>query len=731
MIESGATGQLWLLSGPGSSYAFHLGERDELLHLHWGAPLALADAEALAADPPPALRAFESRLDGREEYPVEGGPRFVRPALSVRSEPERLGPGRPAPGRTTADDESADAVRGTEWCFEEYEIVEDRRGEELRLHFHDSLHHLDLTLHYRLRPGSDVIERWTTAGHAPGLRGGAVELLRADSATWTPPYRDGWRMSQLHGRWAAESRLVRGPLTPGERLLGSRRGTTSHQHLPWFALDDGEAGEEHGEVWTGALAWSGSWRIAVALLPDGRVQATGGAGHDDTGLVRLAPGESWTSPVFAGLYTDGGFGAASRAWHAYQRDHVIPDARLPRPVLYTSWEAAGFDLAEDRQRELARRAAAMGVELFVVDGGWSGARVGDRTGLGERTGFGELTPDPDRFPHGLKPLADGVHALGMQFGVRVEPETVDPDSELCRAHPDWVQHHPGRRRTEYGHRVVLNLARADVREHLWERLDALLHSAPVDYVTWDVNRAFTDAGWPGEPYPQRLWTDHVLGLYELIDRLRAAHPHTAFESCAAGGGRVDLGILSRTDQVWTSENTDPLDRLRIQHGFSQLHPARVMACRVADSPGRTLNHRSSSLRYRFVSAMAGVLGIGGDLLEWSAEERVEAATWIALYKTVRPVVQLGDLHRLRPPGDGGLSAVQYVRGDDTVVLAWLHAQSFGEPVPPLRLRALDPAASYRDVLTGVVQRGAVLAQRGLRTTLGGDLDAAVFHLRRV
>jgi alpha-galactosidase len=308
---------------------------------------------------------------------------------------------------------------------------------------------------------------------------------------------------------------------------------------------------------------------------------------------------------------------------------------------------------------------------------------------------------------------------------------VSPDSDLYRAHPDWVQYHPGRRRTEFRNQLVLNLGRADVREHLWQRLDTLLHSAPVDYVKWDFNRSFTDPGWPGERYPQRLWTAHVDGLYALLDRLRAAHPEVAFESCAGGGGRVDLGILARTDQVWTSDNTDPLDRLRIQHGFSQLYPARVMAAWVTGSPSPLLNHRSSSLRFRFVSAMAGVLGIGGDLLEWSEDERAEAASWVSLYKTVRPVVQCGDLYRLRPPGDGGLSAVQYVHGADTVVLAWLHSQSFGEPVPPLRLRGLDRTAAYRDVTTGVVQRGAVLAERGLRTTLAGDLDAAVFHLRRL
>ncbi len=237
---------------------------------------------------------------------------------------------------------------------------------------------------------------------------------------------------------------------------------------------------------------------------------------------------------------------------------------------------------------LARRAAAVGVELFVVDDGWFGARTSDRAGLGD------WTPNPDRFPAGLKPLADRVHALGMQFGIWVEPEMVNADSDLYRAHPDWVQYQEGRKRTEFRNQLVLNLAREDVQEYLWEQLDGLLSSAPIDYVKWDFNRCFTDAGWPGEAYPQRLWVDHVRALYGLLDRLRQAHPGVAFESCSGGGGRIDLGIMSRTDQVWTSDNTDPLDRLAIQHGFSQIHPARVMAAWVTDSPNTQLNAASAA-----------------------------------------------------------------------------------------------------------------------------------------
>ena len=690
MLEIAENGRTWVLSGPTSSYAVHLTEDDELLHLHWGPAIGLADAEELAARPLPVGSSFESPLDGREEYPVEGGPRFARPALSVRT-PER---------------------RGTEWVFERY----DTEGDELRLRFRDT--GLAITLHYRMR--GDVVERWTSLGNDGGE---ALELLRADSAVWTLPEREGWRLSQLHGRWAAESRLVRSDLTYGEKVIGSRRGHTGHQHLPWVALDL-DATEERGEVYGCALGWSGSWRIAVAQLPDARVQIGGGAGYDDSGLLLLAPGESFTTPVFAGLWSDAGFGGASRTWHAYQRTHVIPDADQDRPVLYNSWEATQFDISEEQQETLARRAAAVGVELFVVDDGWFGKRTSDRAGLGD------WTPNPDRFPAGLKPLADRVHALGMQFGIWVEPEMVNADSDLYRAHPDWVQYQEGRKRTEFRNQLVLNLAREDVQEYLWEQLDGLLSSAPIDYVKWDFNRCFTDAGWPGDAYPQRLWVDHVRALYALFDRLRAAHPGVAFESCSGGGGRIDLGIMSRTDQVWTSDNTDPLDRLAIQHGFSQIHPARVMAAWVTDSPNTQLNDRVSSLRFRFVSAMAGVLGVGGDLSEWTEEELAEAREWIGLYKEIRPLVQHGDLHRLRPP-TGGLSAVQYTRGDESVVLALLQAQHYGEPVPALRLRGLDPTASYECLETGEVHRGAVLLHHGLRTGLRGDLDATVLRLRRI
>ena len=701
-IETGDSGRCWLLSGARSSYAIGLTADDGPVNLHWGPPISLADAAALAAEPIPRPRAFEGATDGYDEYPAEGGLRFARPALSVR-------------GRT------ADAVvRGTELKFAGYQA--DSASGELHLRFVDELLSLEVTLHYRLRGEFDLVERWVTIA-CQETATAPVELLRADAAAWTLPLRDQWRLSELHGRFIGESQLERGTLMHGEHVFGSRHGHTSHNHLPWFALDDSSATEEQGQVWSGALAWSGNWRFAVQLMPMGRVQVTGGAGADESGLIELAPGESYQSPVFAALYTEDGFGGASRAWHAYQLAHVLPQAEQLRPVLYNSWEATHFDVSEASQSKLADRAADLGVELFVVDDGWFGDRRDDRAGLGD------WTPSPELFPEGMRPLAEYVHGLGMQFGIWVEPEMVNPDSDLYRAHPDWAQHYPGRKRSQWRNQLVLNLGMPEVREYLFKQLDTLLSSARIDYVKWDFNRSFSEPGWPGEPFPERLSLEHVYGFYGLLDQLRAAHPGVAFESCSAGGGRIDLGVLARTDMVWVSDNTDPLDRLRIQHGLSQLHPARVASAWVTDSPN-VVTGRVTPLKFRFVSSMAGLLGLGGNLVEWSDAELAEAREWVALYKKLRHVIQQGELYRLRPPGEG-LTAVQYVRGDETVVLAWLGAQAFAAAPGPLRLAALDPEARYRDLGTGLEYSGALLRDRGLATGLAGDYAAGVFHLKRV
>jgi alpha-galactosidase len=488
-------------------------------------------------------------------------------------------------------------------------------------------------------------------------------------------------------------------------------------------VDDGTATERHGEVYGVALAWSGSWRLTVTRSSTGRLTVSGGFGQD--GVVhRVGPGRPLITPVLAGLYTDGGFGAASRAWHAYIRTHVLEHPRELRPVLYNSWEATGFDVSAGQQRTLAERAAALGVELFVMDDGWFGARTGDHAGLGD------WHVNRDRFPDGLEPLVAAVHGLGMKFGIWVEPEMVNPDSDLYRAHPDWVLHHPHRRRSQLRNQLVLNFARPDVGEWAHDWLDALVGEHGVDFLKWDMNRPFSEAGWPGDADPDRLWVEHTRAVYALMDRLRTDHPGLRIEACSGGGGRIDLGVLARADQVWTSDNTDALDRLRIQHGYSQLYPAHVMSAWVTDNPN-FVTGRSVPPRFRFHVAMAGVLGVGGDIVQWPDDDLALARELIALYKDIRPVVQHGALYRLRPPVDDGVVAVQYVHEDRAVVFAYRQASRFNAPERPLRLDGLDPGDRYVDSDSGTTHSGAVLLARGLPLGLPtGDFASVVIRLRR-
>jgi len=657
--------------------------------IHWGPRLTADAAATVPAWSAPRADSWEGLLDGAEDYPVDGGPRFGVPALAA---------------------EFPDGTAGLELTF----VKQRSTDGEFVVVLADSHQPLTVELHYRVRADTDVIERWTVLRHTG--ESGTIVLHRHDSAAWCLPMRDDFRISHVTGAWSAEGRLHRDALPVADTVLASRRGVTGHHANPWVMIDDGAAGEEHGEVWSAALAFSGSWRITATRTGTGRCAILGGAGRDGV-PARLEPGAELVTPVFAGLYSAGGFGSASRAWHDYQRRHVLPHPGELRPVLYNSWEATTFDVTEDGQLALAKAAAALGVELFVVDDGWFGARTSDRAGLGD------WAPNPARFPHGLRPLADEVHRLGMAFGLWVEPEMTNPDSDLYRAHPEWVLHVPRHRRTELRNQLVLDFGRPDVQEWAFGWLDALVRQTGLDFLKWDFNRPFTEAR-------GTAWTGHALGTYAVLDRLRAAHPGLRIESCASGGGRVDLGILARTDQVWVSDNTDAVDRLGIQDGYSQVYAPATMVAWVTDSPN-PLTRREVPLRFRFHVAMAGVLGLGGDLAAWRPDELDEAAALIAVYRDIRPVVQHGALFRLRPP-ESGTPAVQYVHEDRVAVFAWRVGADFAPALGRLPLHGLDPAANYRDDDSGQVHPGAVLTGPGLALRLPeGSYASQLIRLRRI
>lgn len=627
---------------------------------YWGPLLPPAALPEVVGRPVPrAGSGFHDPGDIDEVLPVEGGRRWGVPALQVTY---------------------AGGVRSVELAFREA-VVEPHT---LTLVLLDEAYGLRVTLHVRTAEGTDVIERWVTVGNKSTE---PVRIGRLDSGSWVLPELEDYRYTTVAGDWMRETQLQRAALPVGETTFTSRTGATGHRANPWIMIDRGDATEEYGQVWGVALAWSGSWRLTVQRRPDGDAAVSTGFGHEGPQWW-LAPGEELTTPSALGLYSRGGFGPASRAWHDYARRYVLPTAGEDRPVLYNSWEATGFDVTEQGQLALARVAADLGVELFVVDDGWFGTRDHDSRGLGD------WWPSPQRFPDGLTRLFDTVRELGMAAGLWVEPEMVNPDSDLYRTNPGWVLHYPQRRRDTMRHQLVLNFARQDVRKWALGWLTDLVDGCGLGYLKWDMNRSFSQAGWPeaGER-SDLLWIEHTRGVYAVMDELRDRFPRLRIESCSGGGGRADLGILRRTDQVWTSDNTDPRDRQAIQHGFSHLYPATVMAAWVTDAPN-TGTERDTPLRYRFHSAMAGVLGLGGDLTAWSPEDLEEARDLVAHYKDVRPVVQHGRLYRLGGTPGVETSAVQYVHGDQVVVLAY-NPYAIGTPGRRrLRLTGLDASGIY-------------------------------------
>ncbi|MGV9454382.1 alpha-galactosidase [Streptomyces sp. NPDC003635] len=680
----------WFLCTPRTLYAVALSENGLPVQRHWGAALPRIDWETVRRGEQPRWQTDSARPAQLEQEIIpDGGLGWALPGLQVEF-----------PGN----------VRALELEYDGYEITEGSHQQDLHLRLRDRLFPLTVTLHYAVRDDTDVIRRWLTLDWAETATGD-LTVLRADSASWRVEEEDDPWFSTVHGHWGAESRLRRSPVPDGELTLTARTGTTSHHHNPWVMLHAPGVSEDQGQVRGVALAWSGSWHLTVQRRAEGDVAVGAGFGHEGVHL-RLAPGDSYEGPASLGLYTVGGFGAASRAWHDYLNAHVKPSPDEVRPVLYNAWEATEFDVREADQIALAERAARLGAELFVLDDGWFGSRVDSSHGLGD------WHPNPERFPKGLHPLAGHVRSLGMGFGLWVEPEMVNPHSDLYRAHPDWVLHFPDRVRHEARNQLVLNFARPDVQEWALRWLDDLVGEYRLDFLKWDMNRPFSQVGWPERPADQGwVWYRHTEAVYRVMDVLRSRHPYLRIESCSGGGGRVDAGILQRVDQFWTSDNTDALDRQTIQHGFSQLYPASVMCNWVTDSPN-PMSGRAVPLEYRFHVAMAGVLGVGGDLNRWSEAELAEAAGLVAQYKQIRATVQYGRQHRVGGRPGHEPNGVLYVGADEAVLLAYEPRRSLYAGPRRLRLTGLAPDIRYRiEHMSGRGEAsevsGAFLMERGL------------------
>lgn len=683
--------------------------------LHWGRDLgALDDAalEALAGSAVPGIPSNsidEPRRVGLLPQPATG---YAGRAGLVGSRADGAWSPVFRPGRVTR----ATGADGAEL---------------LRVEAADDASGLELTTVAELAPAGTIRVRHAVRN----VGAGAYEVLRLP-AVLPVPARAG-ELLDLTGRHLKERVPQRMPLGFGSWVREQRRGRTGHDAPLVLAAGTPGFGFRHGEVWAVHVAWSGDTVTFAERLPEGWSCIGGGEVLQPTEIV-LGPGETYEAPWLYAAWSGAGLDGVSDAFHATLRARPGHPG-TPRPVVLNTWEAVYFDHDPARLTELADIAAAVGVERFVLDDGWFGGRRDDTAGLGD------WFVSPQVWPDGLHPLVRHVTGLGLQFGLWVEPEMVNPDSDLARAHPDWLLTLPGRLPPSSRQQHALDVARPEVTAYLLGRLDALLTDHAVGYLKWDHNRDLVDAAHAGPGGLRPGVHAQTAAVYALLDELRRRHPGVEIESCAGGGGRVDLGILERTDRVWTSDSNDPLERQQIQRYTSLVVPPELMGAHVGPARAHTTG-RVAPLSMRAGTALFGHFGVEWDLAGATAADREELAAWVAAYRRFRGLLHAGRVVRADPDDPSALLH-GVVAADGTEAL-FAHVQlttSTWATAPPVRLPGLTPGAVYRveQVRVGAAPvtigapppwldagarlPGAALAEVGLPAPLLGPEQLVLLH----
>jgi alpha-galactosidase len=601
------------------------------------------------------------------------------------------------------------------WDGDRVDLLQDGPITRLTAVGRDTTGHLTVELVIETSLEHDVVRKWVTLANS-GVS--TLRLERAFGPAWELPLGPGASVDYLAGAWSREFTPFAIALPAGEFTIGSRQGITSHTFSPTLRV--APLDRPDGQAYGLALAWSGSWRMLVDAPPfRERVRVAGGV-DDEASVITLQPGESFSTPPMLGVFAPDGADGVRRRWHEYQRRWLARDLGPDhRPIVYNSWYATAFDVGQDHQLALADVAADLGAEVFVIDDGWFAGRRDDRSGLGN------WWPDPEIFPTGLEPLISGVVARGMRFGLWVEPEAVNPGSEVLFAHPDWIYRADDRPLvTVRGNQYVLDFGRPEVLDWTESWLRDLLADRRITYLKWDMNRPVSDGGRPGDDHGRQWSVQHTEGYYRVMRMLREEFPHVIVEACSGGGGRLAPAVLALSDVVWPSDETGPRDRTAIQHGFLSAYGPHVMSSWVTDEADR-LDTEPASLEYRFVVAMAGVLGIGSDVLAWTQDQRTRAARLIGLYQTIRRTIHTGRVEFHGLPADP-VHAVEYGSPEQTVLLVYARAARAESVV--LAPKTVRTDRTYRLVGTDR-QLGGADAQQGIAVpfSLAPDADVVILQ----
>lgn len=599
----------------------------------------------------------------------------------------------------------------------------------------DPVYKNEVKLHFTAFPGVDVISSYTEIKNNENK---PIELEKYASSLLTFN-RPAYYLTQYDGDWANEANLREQKLEYGKKQLDTNLGSRHNMFLAqFFQLGlDAPAQENSGEVLAGTLGWTGNYRYTFEVDNKGMLRVISGINPYNSEYT-IAKGETFTTPEFFFTLSQNGKGGASRNFHDWARQYRLKDGQGDRMTLLNNWEATYFDFDEAKLIQLCKDAKTLGVDMFLLDDGWFAnkyPRNSDTAGLGD---WGENVA---KLPNGFYPVIEEAKKQGVKFGLWIEPEMVNPKSELAERHPDWVVRAPGREAPEIRHQWLLDLSNPEVQEFVFGVFDRTMAlSDKIDYIKWDANRHAESVGSAYLPADRQsnFWVDYAEGFRRVMERIRAKYPDVLIQACSSGGGRVEYGALKHFDEVWTSDDTEALSRARIQYGTSLFYPAAVMGAHVSASP----NHQSGNvipLKFRFDMAAAGRLGMELQPRQMSDAERAYARRAIASYKEFRDLVEEGDLYRIGSPYDpSGTFGTLYVAKDRrrAVFMAYCIRYRGHTPVPQFRLPGLDEATHYtvrelnvdgpRCWFDGRTLTGAYLRHEGINPPLQRLYDSGVY-----
>ena len=719
MAEILHIGNLWHLRNDRISYALSVLPGGIAAHLYFGPRLSgISEANLLRHCNLPVDGGFsvqECTLDRLpQEYPSFGLGDLREGALTV------VGPD----GTCAVDLRVSDAaVEAGKPALEGLPSTHGDDCQTLRLTLKDAHTGLTTELLYTIFDDCDAVVR---SARVVNDGAQALSVTRAYSLCLDLPDSE-WELITLSGAWARERGIVRRPLCQGEQGVTSQRGASSLQASPFLAVIRPGTDETKGDAIGAALVYSGNFAARADVDQYATTRLLLGINDRDFAW-KLAPGEALQLPEAALVCSGQGIGGMSRAFHALWNNHLLPErwVRTPRPVLLNSWEAAYFDFDAEKLVAIAAAAAEAGVELFVVDDGWFGHRDDDYSSLGD------WYTDRHKLPDGLGALADRVRALGLKFGIWMEPEMISPDSDLFRAHPDWCIHIPGRESILSRHQLILDLSRPEVQDFMYDSVAATLRESKAFYLKWDMNRNFSNIGSAALPADRQKELPHryILGLYAVMERLVRDFPDVLFEGCSSGGGRFDAGLLAYVPQYWCSDNTDVLSRCRIQYGTTVVFPPSTMGSHVSAVP----NHqtaRVTPLESRYAVAMGGSFGYELDPRKLTDDERACLRAQTAKARETEALRLTGTFYRLLSPFEGNDTAWMSVSEDRREAIFTIIRERAIPNMPPrlVRLQGLDPDLRYRVRETGECYCGDELMRVGLCCPIPlGDAASLLYTL---